>query len=582
MSATADVDRVVAMLQTDRSAYALRPADPGLLRHLVTMVHAAVDDQVPLSTLRKDTYQWRKWKAFTSLFNTALWRDDYRANSGEDDMGHARECLLQAIFVVWRHANMKPRSNRSPQAKPENARKSLQAVRRAHKRRGFLMPAAPQVALAMRGLVRRYVRVHGPQALAPTRKKAVTNAHANAIYAIPDGTELPGFVVQWDSLPFVCFTALLNMTRQTGSRKACLLPVTPAEFDRSCVARTNIRFCIRGHVYDDPDADLLKSMRNGDRVLYRPACSKADQVGLEFGDKEIPLDFIEGSPLAAANALVRLVLAHPARGIARETTPLLTATPDGAAMSHSFADRLFNQMCVYALGTDAAAELSLHGGRIFLATAVRALGHGVPMAQLACRWKTAASAQLYDRTQQEELASVLRSALDVELTPAVMAAYPAHECPCDNDDDIAAVSHDLQRTEQRGGARRRASAGRGSPAVGAATRDSDDESEAEASSDDDADAYADSDLVVEPGTAANADELAPGDEVAVAFDVGHASRYFRGTVIRVMPVRVRVQFPDVDGTHITRDVNRANLFDVAPTPARDRQQPPTPRRTELA
>ena len=81
------------------------------------------------------------------------------------------------------------------------------------------------------------------------------------------------------------------MLRQTGSRKACLLPVvTPAEFDRSCVARSNVRYRIGGVIVADPSPGQLRSMRDGDRALYRPATSKADQVGLEFGDKEVPLD----------------------------------------------------------------------------------------------------------------------------------------------------------------------------------------------------------------------------------------------------------------------------------------------------
>ena len=52
----------------------------------------------------------------------------------------------------------------------------------------------------------------------------------------------------------------------------------------------------------------------------------------------------------------------------------------------------------------------MHGGRIFLATALRALRtadgahkYDIPMVKACCRWKSDASAAVYDRLQQEAL-----------------------------------------------------------------------------------------------------------------------------------------------------------------------------------
>ena len=41
-------------------------------------------------------------------------------------------------------------------------------------------------------------------------------------------------------------------------------------------------------------------------------------------------------------------------------------------MSHAFADDLFRALAEHALGSAVASTLSLHGGRIFLAVALRA------------------------------------------------------------------------------------------------------------------------------------------------------------------------------------------------------------------
>ena len=72
-----------------------------------------------------------------------------------------------------------------------------------------------------------------------------------------------------------------------------------------------------------------------------------------------------------------------------------------------------------------------------------------------------------------------------------------------------------------------------------------------------------SSVIVQAGAASDVSALSAGDSVAVAFDVGRVGlQYFRGTVVRVMNARVRVKFPDVDGSCITRDVDKDKLFDI--------------------
>ena len=67
--------------------------------------------------------------------------------------------------------------------------------------------------------------------------------------------------VSWRLPRYKCFKALLNGLRQTGSRKADLLPVTPAEFDLSHITRSHARWLIRGEVVDDPTPAQLRSLR---------------------------------------------------------------------------------------------------------------------------------------------------------------------------------------------------------------------------------------------------------------------------------------------------------------------------------
>ena len=57
-------------------------------------------------------------------------------------------------------------------------------------------------------------------------------------------------------------------------RKADMLPVTPAEFDLSCVTRSHARWLIRGVIVDDPTAEQLRSLRPGDRLLFKKSVKR--------------------------------------------------------------------------------------------------------------------------------------------------------------------------------------------------------------------------------------------------------------------------------------------------------------------
>ena len=208
-------------------------------------------------------------------------------------------------------------------------------------------------------------------------------------------------MVSWRLPRYKCFKALLNGLRQTGSRKADLLPVTPAEFDLSHVTRSHGRWLIRGEIVDDPTPAQLRGLRPGDRLLFKPGASKADQLALTFGDKDIVLNWHDDD-LNFPRALAELELALPVRGAARKSTPMFTIDDTHAAMSHAFADDLFRALAEHALGSAVANTLSLHGGRIFLAVALRARGYSVDMIKAICRWKTDASAVLYARLLQDE------------------------------------------------------------------------------------------------------------------------------------------------------------------------------------
>ena len=112
-------------------------------------------------------------------------------------------------------------------------------------------------------------------------------------------------------------------------------------------------------------------------------------------------------------------------------------------MSHAFADELFCALANHALDGDVASTLSLHGGRILLAVALRARGYGADMIKAICRWNTDASAVLYARLLHDEHTAAVDLAMDAKIIPTLIATT-RRDCVLDNDHCVQRVggAHD--------------------------------------------------------------------------------------------------------------------------------------------
>ena len=558
-------------LRKDKSRYALRPSNPELLESLVRLVHDAIDDSVPPTVRRTDNSHWKFWVAFCLLMNTNVWRDDHESNSGADHDGHEREVLIQAVFLVWRYVNMRPRRRADPQAKPESARKSLLAVRRAHKRRGYIMPDAPSVLLCLKGLLNQYVRLHGPESLMPHRKQPLTNEHMYSMHAlVDDTTKLGDLVLSWRSLLVVCMWAFVCCLRHAGGRKADFLPVFAIEFSGFDPRRSNVEWFVGGALVADPSAAQLRALRPGDIMRVRPPPSKADAWGLTFGNATIHLPYVD-DPLNAARAYAAYELMAPCHGAARQSTPMFALEGD-VSLDHGRADYLFAKWTSAALGDVIAATLSLHSGRVWLACALLACKKGNPTTQALVRWKTDTSIKIYARLEPEDYVRHLLDAIDAKVTAALVAQLP----PIDNDNGIARVQRDLQRAERTTARRRSASSAAApeAPADAAApppplpSPDAAAAAEASSGSDNDNDSDSDDDDaddgdVVTPGALAAPDDIVAGAEVAVCFNTANGrQQFYRGAVTRRMPRTATVRFREFDNTHLSYNVNLNRIFTI--------------------
>ena len=555
--ATAPSNRSQAMyesLRADTSRLRLRTGNDALLRALIDDCDELIDDGRPASTKRKDESHWRKWCDFCALLGTSPWRDDPAANSGADADGHRRECFLQAAFMMHAHKNMKPRSRSDPAPKPASAKACVSSVRRVHALSGLVLPRAPAINRIIAGLCRRYVRAHGTAALIPSRKEPLKEEHLAAMYHVADGTPLRGSRrVRWASTYFISWRAFVNTTRTAGPRKADVLEMSTSSFTRGSMSRANLKWRIGGVVYADATRAQLASLAPGDAAVLIPGCSKADPFALHFGSSPmyLPYEHKDNNTNAAA-ALRDLELCVPVSGERRSLVPLFVSDDSLTALTHAQADATFDSLALIALGAKTANTLSLHSGRVFLASALKALKYDDADIQAFVRWRDPASIAIYAHREPDEYIAAISRALGADISSVLTKNLPT----CDNDAEVARLQRtvlvddpgdDAPPTEEERDAHAEQRARTTAPptaAPGSAAPPLAGLSLAiPAASTRPPAPQHDPSFLASPGSFLARAEVEPGREVAVEFNAPHPT-FFRGTVRRCRARNARVLFAD--------------------------------------
>ena len=141
----------------------------------------------------------------------------------------------------------------------------------------------------------------------------------------------------------------------------------------------------------------------------------------------------------AAAALRDLELVAPVSGARRSLVPLFVCDESLKPLTHAQADDAFDALTALALDPVVARTLSLHSGRVFLASALKTLGLDDPDIQAFVRWRDLASIAVYAHREPDEYIAALSRVLGVDITSVPTKNLPT----CDND---AEVGH-LQRTQ---------------------------------------------------------------------------------------------------------------------------------------
>ena len=159
--------------KNDTPAYATRPRDPASFDALLADMGELLEESAPVSTLVKDATAWKRWEVLCADFGTPAWRPP--AESLSSDEVRRERFLFNAYNVKQYRVYCKPkRGNKFP--KPASALNNTLAVKRVLKRGGVVATVAtPELTTLLEGMLRQYIRLHGPEALLPHRAEPFTN-----------------------------------------------------------------------------------------------------------------------------------------------------------------------------------------------------------------------------------------------------------------------------------------------------------------------------------------------------------------------------------------------------------------------
>ena len=85
-----------------------------------------------------------------------------------------RESIKIAGFLLWNACTMEPRSKSDIMAKPMSVYQDYLSLRRVFRLRSQDLPPSAMIREACRGLIKRYIRRNGIEALRPKRVEPIT------------------------------------------------------------------------------------------------------------------------------------------------------------------------------------------------------------------------------------------------------------------------------------------------------------------------------------------------------------------------------------------------------------------------
>ena len=368
------------------------------LEDMAMAVAEARADGVNPRTSSKDAFALREFETYAAVagFDPNL-RSEWTRRFPE------RESLKLASWLLWRAQRAIPRSRKTcAVAKPMSIYQNYLALRRVFKSRNVELPVPGTVRETLRGLIRRFIRRFGIDALRPKRVEPVTPAIVLKCIRLAREatTTLMGCV--WDLRDWHCFivTAWMVINLSVGSRKGESTQLPGDVDENDWFTRQSVSYEIKGRTHVDPTEATLREMNEGDVAMLAPRGSKCDQWGTCHGTEPIILPYHDDD-LNAARWLRDIELRRPAHGEQRSQLPLFADKHGRAYKDAAFATAIMAVLTA-VLGEARAKLLSPHSWRVWLASSLRMAGASDARIQAMGRWLNPDSIKIYARMSKQE------------------------------------------------------------------------------------------------------------------------------------------------------------------------------------
>ena len=353
------------------------------------------DFGVNANTAKMDERAWTMFELICERFGTSPLRTRADVREYPQRTLHLLACLLLHAFVVG-----VPRDPARKYIKPRSALAYPLAIIRIFARWGVELPGYKMLVAEVNGLMRLYVRYHGPHSLAPRRAEPMRFATVIRINQIPVDGRLVGNLTWSDSTHLVfTFRRLNRFLIRTAFRLGEIVSHTSGEI--MYLTRASVVWRINGVLIANPTAAQLSGMLPGrDGCLVSPPRSKPDQ----WAEMHCPFTIfllLSTSPECACGALRDIELARPCSGVAREATALF-ADERGQPYTHAKLDPILRIVLTYLFGAAVASIFSWHSYRVGLATMLHAANVPDAVIMLMCRWMCEKSLHVYRRLGASE------------------------------------------------------------------------------------------------------------------------------------------------------------------------------------
>ena len=392
-------EELAYMILADSSPLALKPEDDSVIFELCRAALAAAEDSAAPATLVKDTLTWDRWGDYCASMNTPAFRSDLRANAGLNVIGAHRESLLLAGFMIH-CASIIPSYGGKGHCKPQTAWDAVLAVKRIHKRLGAPIGVLPLVRSIFQGVVKKYVQLHGADALMPKRKEPLSDSIIASMLALPAGIKLGKQTLDWTSPFFIVFKAVLCTGFSSGMRKAEMAYAANENFDASRMSRASLSWIIKGKKVASPSMAQLLALNVGDYVGIKPGRAKNDPWALHFGWKPMWMPYAD-TATNAAKAIAAMLIAVPVPNHMAASVPLFSLNTEGAPIRHSTADSMLQYLLKAAMPDEDTTKWSMHSLRIGAACALMVAGASTDEIMALCRWRSPGSVLIYARLGPE-------------------------------------------------------------------------------------------------------------------------------------------------------------------------------------